>query len=337
MKSKWNFNRITGSLLAAVAICMWGWGSPLYSFSSDRIILDVPYVPTRQKVVDEMLKMAQVGPSDVLYDLGSGDGRIVITAAKEFGARGVGVDLDPNRILESNRNASQAGVTDRVRFIEGDLFEADISEATVVTLYLLRGVNLKLRPKLLRELRPGTRIVSHNYDMEKWAPDQEVSVGSHDVYYWVVPSNVSGQWKSTPSGRGKSTPSGRGESTPSGKDGEEQYTLSVEQTFQNFQGTLTRGGVTMPIKDGKVTGDRISFTVEEKENGERRNLEFTGLARGHSMEGTWYSGEQKGEQARSWRVEREPSSLTEIDRSTRQISAPDEEPGRFMRIMSQWP
>jgi precorrin-6B methylase 2 len=320
MKSKWNFHKITGSLLAAIAFCMWGWGSPLYSFPSDRIILDVPYVPTRQKVVDEMLKMAQVGPRDVLYDLGSGDGRIVITAAKEFGARGVGVDLDPNRILESNRNASRAGVADRVRFIEGDLFEADISEATVVTLYLLRGVNLKLRPKLLRDLRPGTRIVSHNYDMDKWRPDQEESIGSHDIYYWVVPSNVSGQWKS-----------------PSGNDGEERYTLSVDQTFQNFQGTLTRGGVTMPIEDGKVTGDRISFTVEEKENGKRRNLAFTGLARGHSMEGTLYSGDQKGEQARSWRVEREPSSLTEIDRSTRQISAPDEESGRFMRIRSQWP
>jgi SAM-dependent methyltransferase len=153
--------------------------------------LDVPYVPTPTEVVARMLKMANVNKGDLLYDLGSGDGRIVITAAREYGARGVGYDLNPQRIKESNENARRAGVTNRVRFTQQDLFEADLSGATVVTLYLLPDVNLKLRPKLLRELRPGTRIVSHNYHMGDWQPEavQEIEVKGtkHYVYSWTVP------------------------------------------------------------------------------------------------------------------------------------------------------
>lgn len=152
---------------------------------------DVPYVPTPERVVDEMLRMASVTSKDVLYDLGSGDGRIVITAAKRYGARGVGIDIDPERIREANENARKAGVTHRVKFVEGDIFQADISEATVVTLYLLPAVNLQLRPKLLRELRPGTRIVSHNYDMGDWQPQRtrrlQVNGSEHVVYLWTVP------------------------------------------------------------------------------------------------------------------------------------------------------
>lgn len=153
--------------------------------------LDVPFVPTPPEVVDAMLEMAKVEKDDVLYDLGSGDGRIVITAARRHGTRGVGIDLDPDRIKEANENAVRAGVTDRVRFILGDIFDAKIGEATVVTLYLLPAVNLKLRPKLLRELRPGTRIVSHNYDMGDWKPEQtrriKLPEAEHQIYYWVVP------------------------------------------------------------------------------------------------------------------------------------------------------
>lgn len=147
---------------------------------------DVPYVPTPEEVVAEMLKLADVSKSDVVYDLGCGDGRIIIAAAKA-GARGVGVDIDPDRIRDSKENAEKAGVTDRVKFIEGDLFEADISKATVVTLYLLPEVNLRLRPKLLRELKPGTRIVSHNYDLGDWKPEKTVRLGDRILYYWVVP------------------------------------------------------------------------------------------------------------------------------------------------------
>jgi trans-aconitate methyltransferase len=153
--------------------------------------LDVPYVPTNDRVVAEMLKMADVKKNDVLYDLGSGDGRIPITAAKRFGTRGVGIDIDPERVAEAKQNAITAGVADRVRFLEGDIFDADIKEATVVTLYLLPEINLRLRPKLLADLKPGTRLVSHNYDMGDWAPLKtvtlEVSGTTHTVYYWVIP------------------------------------------------------------------------------------------------------------------------------------------------------
>ena len=148
---------------------------------------DVPFVPTPEKVVDRMLEIAKVGPNDLVYDLGSGDGRIVIAAAKKHGARGVGIDIDPERIKEARANARSAGVSDRVEFREADLFKTDLSEATVVTLYLLSSVNLQLRPKLLSELKPGTRIVSHDWDMGDWKPLKTEKVGSNTVYYWVVP------------------------------------------------------------------------------------------------------------------------------------------------------
>ena len=151
---------------------------------------EVPYVPTHERVVAEMLKVATVGKNDVLYDLGSGDGRIPITAAKQFGTRGVGVDIDPARVIEARANAVKAGVADKVKFMQQDLFETDIKEATVVTLYLLPDVNLRLRPKLLAELKPGTRVVSHNYDMGDWKPLQTITVKvpeEHTIYYWVVP------------------------------------------------------------------------------------------------------------------------------------------------------
>jgi len=152
---------------------------------------DVPYVPTPQPVVDEMLRLANVTKDDIVYDLGCGDGRLVITAVKKFGARrGVGVDIDPQRIRESNENARAAGVTDRVKFLEQDLFETDFKEATVVTLYLLPQVNLRLRPKLLSDLKPGTRIVSHAFDMGDWKPEKVVTVepGGQTLYFWTVPA-----------------------------------------------------------------------------------------------------------------------------------------------------
>nr|MDF0369228.1 class I SAM-dependent methyltransferase [Nodosilinea sp. TSF1-S3] len=155
-----------------------------------RTDLDVPYVPTPMAVVDEMLRLAEVGEDDVLYDLGSGDGRIVIAAAERFGTRGVGVDIDPERVEEANANAAAAGVTDRVEFREQDLFETDFSEATVVTLYLLSEVNLRLKPRLLQELAPGTRVVSHAFDMGNWAPQETREVEGRMVYFWTVPEEV---------------------------------------------------------------------------------------------------------------------------------------------------
>ena len=151
---------------------------------------DVPYVPTPPEVVDAMLKVADVQENDVLYDLGSGDGRIPIMAVKKYGVRrAVGIDIDPQRIKEANENARKAGVTDRVSFRNEDLFEADISEATVVTLYLLNSVNERLRPKLLRELRPGTRIVSHAFHMGDWRPEKKINVNGRTVYFWTVPED----------------------------------------------------------------------------------------------------------------------------------------------------
>lgn len=177
--------------------------------------LDVPYLPTPQNVVEEILKLADVKPSDILYDLGSGDGRVVITAAKTYGTRGVGVELDPQRIEDAKENAKKASVTDRVQFLQQDLFQTDISKATVVTIYLLPEVNLKLRPELFRQLKPGTRVVSHEFDMGKWKPQRVVRVqGSpsgeytlfrdetcyttlapaqqreHTLYFWVIPKNI---------------------------------------------------------------------------------------------------------------------------------------------------
>jgi ubiquinone/menaquinone biosynthesis C-methylase UbiE len=148
---------------------------------------DVPFVPTPEKVVERMLEIAKIEPKDVVYDLGSGDGRIVIAAAKRYGARGVGIDIDPERVREARDNARRAGVGDKVEFREGDLFHANIGEATVVTIYLLSGINLKLRPKLLAELKPGTRVVSHAFDMGDWKPDATAKVGTSTVYYWVIP------------------------------------------------------------------------------------------------------------------------------------------------------
>jgi SAM-dependent methyltransferase len=153
--------------------------------------LDVPYVPTPEPVVEQMLRMAGVTRNDVVYDLGCGDGRIVVTAAKKYGAHGVGVDLDPKRIRESNANARAAGVTKRVRFVQRDLFKLDLRHATVVTLYLLPDINLKLRPKLFRELRPGTRVVSHDFHMGDWKPEKVVTLRAdrraHTVFFWTIP------------------------------------------------------------------------------------------------------------------------------------------------------
>jgi precorrin-6B methylase 2 len=150
---------------------------------------DVVFVPTPPDVVEAMLKVAKVGKGDVLYDLGSGDGRIPITAAQKYGiARGIGIDINPERIKEANENLRKARVGDRVRFVNADLFESDLSDATVITLYLLPTLNLKLLPKLLKEVKPGTRVVSHAFDMGSWKPEQALKVGTRSVYFWTIPA-----------------------------------------------------------------------------------------------------------------------------------------------------
>jgi SAM-dependent methyltransferase len=161
---------------------------------NDRPALDVHFVPTPQEVVDRMLALAKVTKDDFVIDLGSGDGRIVITAAQKFGARGMGVDLDPQRIKEAKENKQKAGVGDRVEFRQANLFETDLSKATVLTMYLLPKLNIQLRPLLL-DLKPGTRLASHAFDMGEWKPDRHDKVNGRDAYHWVVPAKVAGRWQ----------------------------------------------------------------------------------------------------------------------------------------------
>ncbi|MFB3776972.1 MAG: cyclopropane-fatty-acyl-phospholipid synthase family protein [Bryobacteraceae bacterium] len=172
------------TLLLAPTVCMSQQpGKPLRE-------PDVIYVPTPQEVVDAMLKLAEVHSGDVVYDLGCGDGRVVVTAAKQYGVRGVGIDINPERIAEAKENIKKNGVGKLVTLRNEDLFEADIKEASVVTLYLLTSLNLKLRPKLWSDLKPGTRIVSHSFDMGDWKPEKEMVVSGHTIYLWRVPANA---------------------------------------------------------------------------------------------------------------------------------------------------
>ena len=288
---------------------------------------EVPYVSTPDDVVAEMLKMANVDKEDMLYDLGCGDGRIVITAVKEMGCRGVGIDIDPIRIKESRENAIEAGVSDRVEFVLSDLFEADISQANVVTLYLLSKVNLKLRPKLFRELSPGTRVVSHDFDMGKWNPDDSkymngdrddvpiaydpfepnsFVLGSnwdrHNVYLWVMPANITGVWKWT---------------MPK-ISGNTQYSLEIEQSFQEIMGKAYEGSSLIPVSiiDGKIKGDKLEFTLERKLKGRSERMNFKGSVIGHTMEGS-VSIEGKPGVKEKWRAERILSTFKPIDKLER--------------------
>lgn len=258
--------------------------------------LDVPYVPTPHEVVREMLHIAGVKSSDVLYDLGCGDGRIVITAAKMLGVRGVGVDIDPQRIRESNENARKAGVTDKVQFLKKDLFSMDISKASVVTMYLLSSINMKLRPKLFRELKPGTRIVSHDFDMDDWTPDRQKEVNGHTVYYWVIPANVSGTWKWSMS---------------DGK-GEKQYTLRLRQKFQKVSGTLRSGNSEAVLSNVQLTGDHIRFTAAHIRAGSTDPVEFVGKVKGNRIEGSMKQN-SGGSAKLKWSAQRDSSTKVPLD------------------------
>ena len=246
--------------------------TPSYLAAQQPPGLDVPYVPTPHEVVAQMLALAAPTKNDVLYDLGSGDGRIVITAAQKFGTRGIGVDLDPNRIQEANANAKQAGVTDRVQFLRQDLFKTDLRPANVLTLYLLPSVNLELRPKLFEQLRPGTRIVSHAFTMGEWEPDSTVTVDRGDgltstVYYWVMPAQVAGNWTIT-------GPGGR------------RYSLQLSQQFQKLEGRASTGGRILPLSDAEVSGDTIRFNLTDTVQGRDVVRRFTGRITGNSIKGS---------------------------------------------------
>ena len=237
---------------------------------------DTPYVQTPQNVVDTMLEIAKVGPGDYVVDLGSGDGRMVITAAKQRGARGFGVDLDRRLVALANRNAAKAGVADRAVFYQRDLHVTDVSRATVMSIYLLPEVNLMIRTRLLATLRPGTRIVSHDYGMGTWAADYQtelaapgktVGIGQRSkIFYWVVPGRAAGRWVWKLDGDGKPV----------------DFRLALQQNFQMLEGELTAAGRSARVENGALTGEQISLSAVL--DGAR--YEFSGRIFNHAIEGT---------------------------------------------------
>ena len=270
--------------------------SQVISGEQEKIKLDVPYEPSSEEVVRAMLEIAHVGKDDFVYDLGCGDGRIVIAAAQKAGARGVGVDLDPERIKESLENARQARVTDRVQFVQQDLFQTDIGKATVVMLYLWPEVNLKLRPKLLRELKPGTRVVSHSHNMGSWEPDQTIAVPEgHNVYFWVIPANVTGIWEWDNPGE------------------KERTVMKLSQRFQIVSGTLRLGSDELPVKNLELKGDRLQFITERFFKGQMQTVRFTGRVQGHLIEGIAEEMTPGSRGKKDWEAKRDPSSMKPLD------------------------
>jgi SAM-dependent methyltransferase len=257
---------------------------------------DVPYVSTPHAIVDEMVRLADVKASDVVYDLGCGDGRLVIAAVKKTGCRGVGIDIDPERIKESRANARAAGVQDRVRFVEQNFFASDIREATVMLIYLFPDVNIRLRGKFLSEMKAGSRLVSNAFDMGDWRPDNSAVIGGQRVYYWVIPANATGTWKwRSPDGRRTA------------------FMLKVEQSYQAIRGTLTQEGQPLTLTDAKLTGDRITFRVEQDAGGRKTAREFAGTISGNSITGAILSIDGPRVQNNRWKAVRDPSTLRPIE------------------------
>lgn len=250
------------AFLAAVPVAAQDWG-------------DTPYVQTPQNIVDRMLELAKIGPADYVIDLGSGDGRMVITAAKKYGARGFGVDLDRKLVELANRNAAKAGVATRAVFYARDLHDTDVSGASVMSIYLLPEVNLMIRSRLLATLKPGTRIVSHDYGMGDWTPDRQeeldapgktVGVGQRSkIYYWMVPGRAAGRWRGRLATEGKPV----------------EIELAVQQKFQMLQGTMAAAGRAGRLEKGRLAGERIEFEAPVQGVPYR----FSGQITAHAIEG----------------------------------------------------
>jgi len=243
---------------------------------------DVIWVPTPEELVERMLQMAKVGPSDFVIDLGSGDGRIAIAAGKKFGARAQGIEYNPDMVALSTRAAAAAGVSDRVKFVHGDIFQADFSNATVITMYLLPNLNMRLRPKLL-EMKPGTRIVTNSFDMEDWQADETGSVDGRTAYLWIVPAKVAGEWELR-------IESGNGASAP--------QRLGLTQQFQMVNGSVRSGDHVTPLQGGRLHGADIQFVLAGERGAKR---EFSGVVDGATIEGTVKSGNAR---ALKWSAKR---------------------------------
>ncbi len=224
---------------------------------------DVIWVPTPDDVVDRMLTMAQVTANDFVVDLGSGDGKIAIAAAKKFGARALGIEYNPDMVKLSQANAQAAGVAGKATFRHADIFATDFTQATVITMYLLPGLNMKLRPQILA-MRPGTRVASHSFSMEDWEADETSTLDGRRAYFWVVPANVSGGWTL--------------------EVGAQRIELSFDQTFQKINGTVTLGPLQAGLREAKLRGFNVSFAFVDSAQVRR---EFTGRVTGGKMEGSW--------------------------------------------------
>jgi hypothetical protein len=277
------------ALALAMALPFSAWGAE----EKERGVGDVVYVPTPQIVVDEMLTMAKTGPKDFIIDLGSGDGRMVITAAKKFGARGFGVDLSDDLLREARANAITAGVSERAEFRKQNLFETDLKQATIISTYLLPEMNAKLRPKILA-LPPGTRVVAHDYHMGEWKPDEQKTLsvpekivgtaGISYTYLWIVPANVGGRWVSEfKHGTGSTT-----------------CEFDFNQTFQMIGGSAKIGTQPLTLPDTRLVGDQIAFAVFAKPGDAASRHEFRGTVKGDAIDGTVTIGTGNAQKQYPW-------------------------------------
>lgn len=265
---------------------------------------DVPYVPTPMNVVDAMLALGGVGPADYLIDLGSGDGRISIRAATRFGTRGMGMDLEDRLVNAANAEAKKLGVADRVGFVAGNLFDADLSRATVITAYLLHSVNLRLRPQLFEQLRPGTRIVTHDFDFGDWLPDQKLTIDvpdkpygppRSDIMLWVMPANFAGTWQWSVDGAA--------------------HQLRLEQKFQVAVGAAVAQGQPLRLEDARIKGDAVSFSLSGNGGVQR----YSGRISGNVISGEVVL--RSGERPLPWRAERGNAGKINISGGGRGIGA----------------
>lgn len=229
----------------------------------------VPYFPTPQAMVDRMLEAAELKESDYLIDLGCGDGRVPITAAQRYGTPSLGVDLNALLITEARENAKKAGVADKVAFRNEDLFDTDISKASVLTLYLSLSTNIKLRPRILEKLKPGARVFSHDFNMGDWLPDRTERVEGRVMYLWIVPAKVGGRWQLR----------------DAGTKGANSFALELDQQFQMLEGNAVIDGKVVPLRDGRVTGKRVRFAIDISKG---ETLPFEGwLVDGHLQGDGW--------------------------------------------------
>jgi precorrin-6B methylase 2 len=267
------FRAIPKGILSALAAALFALAPAAYAQQKDfkphvgQQGKDVVWVPTPDEVVERMLNVAQTKPEDYVIDLGAGDGKIAIAAAKKFGARSLGVEYNPDMVALAQRNAQAAGVIGKAQIVQGDIFTTDFTQATVLTMYLLPSLNMKLRPQILA-MRPGTRVVTHAFNMEDWEPDEASDVDGRRVYLWVVPASVAGRWAMELSGAG----------------GSDKLSLNFDQRYQKIEGVAYLGSILAGLREARLSGFRIGFAYVDN-HGVRRD--FTGRVAGATMEGSF--------------------------------------------------